>query len=108
MCIRDRTSDEATFTTEKIIEVPNLNFDTWTQDGKNWYPNPVADNYEDPQAYWATGNEGVTCLLYTFFIADMPELFLMSGCAGTQAAGDMSWIVVPVLFIRLPILQSSI
>lgn len=27
---------------------------------------------------------------------------------GTQAAGDMSWIVVPVLFIRLPILQSSI
>ena len=28
----------------------------------------------------------------------MPELFLMSGCAGTQAAGDMSWIVVPVLF----------
>ena len=28
--------------------------------------------------------------------------------AGTQAAGDMSWIVVPVLFIRLPILQSSI
>ena len=55
-----QTSDEATFTTEKIIEVPNLNFDTWTQDGKNWYPNPVADNYEDPQAYWATGNEGVT------------------------------------------------
>ena len=40
--------------------------------------------------------------------SDMPELFLMSGCAGTQAAGDMSWIVVPVLFIRLPILQSSI
>ena len=37
-----QTSDEATFTTEKIIEVPNLNFDTWTQDGKNWYPNPVA------------------------------------------------------------------
>jgi len=53
-------SDEATFTTEKIVEVPNLNFDTWTQSGKNWYPNPVADNNDDPQAYWATGNEGVT------------------------------------------------
>lgn len=57
-----QTSDEATFTTEKIEEVPNLNFDTWTQEGKNWYPNPVADNYEDPLAYWATGNQGVTSI----------------------------------------------
>lgn len=37
-----------------------MNFDTWTQSGKTWYPNPVADNYDDPQAYWATGNQGVT------------------------------------------------
>lgn len=54
---------EATFTTEQIIEIPNLNFDTWTQGGKNWYANPVADNWESPQAYWATGNEGVTSSL---------------------------------------------
>lgn len=58
----DQASDEATFTTEKIETVPNLNFDTWTQNGKNWYPNPVANNYDDPQAYWATGNEGVTSI----------------------------------------------
>ncbi len=53
----------ATFSTEKIAEVPNLNFDTWTQSGKNWYANPVADNLDDPQAYWASGNEGVTSTL---------------------------------------------
>ena len=48
------------FQTETIVTLPNMNFETWTQDGKTWYPNPVADNLDDPQAYWATGNEGVT------------------------------------------------
>lgn len=57
-----QTSNEATFTTERIATVPNLNFDTWTQEGKNWYANPVANNLNDPQAYWATGNEGVTSI----------------------------------------------
>lgn len=56
-------SPSATFTTEKIVSVPNLNFDTWTRDGKNWYANGVADNYDDPNAYWASGNEGVTSTL---------------------------------------------
>ncbi len=54
---------ESTFTTEKIVEIPNLNFDTWTQKGKNWYANSVADNYDNPQAFWGTGNEGVTSTL---------------------------------------------
>lgn len=52
-----------TFTTEAYEEIPNLNFDTWTQEKKNWYANPVANNLDDPQAYWATGNEGVTSFL---------------------------------------------
>lgn len=52
--------DVYSFQTETIVTLPNMNFDTWTQSGKTWYPNPVADNYDDPQAYWATGNEGVT------------------------------------------------
>ncbi|MEG2229075.1 MAG: PCMD domain-containing protein [Odoribacter sp.] len=60
IAVAGQTSGEASFTTEKISLVPNLNFDTWIQNGKNWYPNPVADNNKDPQAYWATGNEGVT------------------------------------------------
>ena len=52
--------DVYSFQTETIVTLPNMNFDTWTQSGKTWYPNPVADNYDDPQAYWATGNQGVT------------------------------------------------
>ena len=50
-------SEIATFTTEKIVEIPNLNFDTWSvdSDGKNWYPNADVSN-----SYWATGNTGVT------------------------------------------------
>ena len=57
------TGGTATFQTEKIIDVPNLNLDTWTQKGKNWYANSVADNYDAPAAYWASGNEGVTSTL---------------------------------------------
>ncbi len=53
----------ATFTTEKIQEIPNLDFEVWTQEGRNWYANPVANNYDDPLAYWASGNEGVTSTL---------------------------------------------
>lgn len=55
--------EPASFITEKIQEVPNLNFDTWTQSGKNWFANSVADDYNGEGAYWATGNEGVTSAL---------------------------------------------
>lgn len=51
------------FITESSQEIPNLNFDTWTQNKKNWYANPVANCFEDEGAYWATGNEGVTSFL---------------------------------------------
>lgn len=51
------------FTTEPYEEIPNLNLDTWTQDGKNWFANAVANAYEGEGAYWATGNEGVTSFL---------------------------------------------
>lgn len=50
----DKTGETCTFTTESYVEIPNLNFDTWSQNGKNWYPNADASN-----SYWATGNEGV-------------------------------------------------
>ena len=53
----DKTGETCTFTTESYVEISNLNFDTWTQKGKNWYPNADASN-----SYWATGNEGVTTL----------------------------------------------
>lgn len=54
------SSEIFSFQTETIVTIPNMNFDTWTQSGKTWYPNPVANNLDDAQAYWATGNEGVT------------------------------------------------
>lgn len=51
----DKAGETCTFTTEAYEEIPNLNFDTWAQNGKNWYPNSDAAN-----SFWATGNEGVT------------------------------------------------
>jgi len=51
----DKTGETVSFTTESYEEIPNLNFDIWTQDGKNWYPNAEASD-----SYWATGNTGVT------------------------------------------------
>ena len=51
----DKAGETCTFTTESYVEIPNLNFDTWSQNSKNWYPNADASN-----SYWATGNEGVT------------------------------------------------
>lgn len=53
----DKIGETCGFTTEAFEEIPNLSFDNWTQDGKNWYPNSEASN-----SYWATGNEGVTTL----------------------------------------------
>ena len=47
--------DVCTFTTEQFEEIPNLNFDTWNQNGKNWFANSDASD-----SYWATGNTGVT------------------------------------------------
>lgn len=53
----DKAGETCTFTTEAYVEIPNLNFDAWSQKGNNWYPNADASN-----SYWATGNEGVTTL----------------------------------------------
>lgn len=53
----DKTGETCTFTTESYVEIPNLNFDTWTQSGKNWYANADASD-----SYWATGNSGVTLI----------------------------------------------
>lgn len=46
-----------TFTTENFVVIPNLNFDTWIQSGKNWFANADASD-----SYWASGNRGATSL----------------------------------------------
>ena len=51
----DKAGETCTFTTESYVEIPNLNFDTWSQNEKDWYPNADASN-----SYWSTGHEGVT------------------------------------------------
>lgn len=51
----DKAGETCTFTTESYVEIPNQNFDTWSQNEKDWYPNADASN-----SYWSTGNEGVT------------------------------------------------
>ncbi len=79
----ESVGDVVTFTTEKYVEIPNLNFNMWTQSGKNWYANPVADNYDNAQAYWATGNEGVTSFLAG---SNDPITYRTTGRSG--AAGD--------------------
>lgn len=56
------------FTTESYEEIPNLSLDTWTQETVGflkrimWYPNSVANDKYEEDAYWATGNAGVTTL----------------------------------------------
>lgn len=53
-----KEGDVLSFITEAYVEIPNLNFDTWTQSGKNWFANADASD-----SYWATGNTGVTSIL---------------------------------------------
>ncbi len=43
------------FTTQPVLVVPNLNFDSWHSSGSTQYPNASGGN-----SFWATGNEGVT------------------------------------------------
>lgn len=53
----EKQGETVSFTTESYVEIPNLNFDTWTQSGKNWFANADASD-----SYWATGNTGVTLI----------------------------------------------
>lgn len=53
----EKQGETVSFTTESYVEIPNLNFDTWTQSGKNWFANADASD-----SYWATGNTGVTMI----------------------------------------------
>lgn len=48
------------FTTEGIsgkFTVPNLTFDEWAKNGKNWFPNAISDR-EDSNFWWDSGNQG--------------------------------------------------
>lgn len=53
----EKQGETVSFTTESFVEIPNLNFDTWSQSGKNHFANADASD-----SYWATGNTGVTII----------------------------------------------
>lgn len=53
----DKETKSLSFTTEAEGTVPNMNFDSWYQDGSVWYPNLDADNF-----YWDTANGGTKTL----------------------------------------------
>ena len=53
----EKQGETVSFTTESFVNIPNLDFETWSQDGKNWFANADAKD-----SYWATGNTGVTII----------------------------------------------
>ena len=56
----EQAGDVCTFTTEKLVEIPNMDFENWAQGSKDiWYPNAVAAGNNEDGVYWSTGNEGV-------------------------------------------------
>ncbi len=56
LCDGETESDVFTFTTESASQLPNMNFDDWTLDGKVWYP-CAADDLEDK--IWDSANSGI-------------------------------------------------
>lgn len=82
----DKIGETCGFTTEAFEEIPNLNFDNWTQNGKNWYPNSEASN-----SYWATGNEGATTL------GSSNSIPVEGSDARTGKAGKLETVTVPLV-----------
>ena len=52
------TGETLTFTTDTVMQVPNLGFDDWVmKNEKTWYPNATMD---DADHFWDSGNEGAS------------------------------------------------
>ncbi len=60
----EKVGKEFSFTTQAVVEIPNIDFLTWTLGGAtsglmgrvdSWYPNSSATNSD---SFWSTGNEG--------------------------------------------------
>lgn len=84
------------FTTGRILQMPNSDFDQWWLNGKVW--NPWAENSEP---YWDTGNKGATTLgtsntfptedtsTGTGLAAQLETRFVGIGIIGKLAAGNI-------------------
>lgn len=49
-------SEEYNFKTDIPAQLPNMGFNSWSSEGKNWFPYAQADTYK----VWDTANKGVT------------------------------------------------
>lgn len=80
----DIEGNEMSFRTEAIALIPNLNMDSWSQDGKIW--NPWGG---DVSQYWDTGNSGVTTVSSSNTIpVDEPEAYKGRGVKMTSVWVD--------------------
>lgn len=72
------------FTTDKAVQVPNSNFDSWWLDGKVWTP---CDQNDDQ--FWDTGNKGATTLgnSNTYPTEDSPSGLGYAACLETKFVG---------------------
>lgn len=74
---QDKETKTMDFTTESAGTIPNMNFDSWYQDGGAWYPNSGSDNF-----YWDSANGGTkTINIYPTTPAETEHIY-----AGANAA----------------------
>lgn len=57
----DKSGEEVHFTTEAAAQLPNMNYDSWIKDDKNWYVNPTSDP-SSADYFWDTANAGANIL----------------------------------------------
>lgn len=55
-------AEEMSFVTGTAIQIPNMNFDSWTKSGKEWYAN---QDLSSAYYWWDSGNKGANTLSET-------------------------------------------
>ncbi|MBO4994949.1 MAG: PCMD domain-containing protein [Muribaculaceae bacterium] len=93
----DDHTEIVTFTTGKVVQLPNSNFENWWLDGKVWCPWG-----KDQEPFWGTGNKGATILgpsntlphsdinsLTGYAGAELQTKFVGIGSLGKLASGNL-------------------
>lgn len=84
----EEADNQVSVTAQSLPYLPNLNFDTWTQSGKTWYPNGDSSN-----SFWATGNEGVNMFPVSKDSNTAPTDDAVSGKAAEMVSYDGIMVV---------------
>ena len=75
----DMTSDVRTVRTDRAVQLPNSNFDTWSKDGKVWNPFPANTVMGDSERVWDTANKATASFLDNVTLPE--ENFVVKGKA---------------------------